>query len=71
MRCNDNRWSRKTLSWSPRIWEEKKGRPNVRWADDIKATIGDTCSKNAPTEPIGGWGGLCSGLDQQRPAMMK
>lgn len=40
-RLNDNRWTIKTTLWAGPLGQRKRGRPNARWADDIKRVAGN------------------------------
>ena len=46
-RMTDDRWTRRTMIWRPRTNCRSRGRPPVRWADDIVAVAGTNWVKKA------------------------
>ena len=39
-RINDNRWTKRMTDWTPRDWPRPRGRPALRWRDDLIQNIG-------------------------------
>lgn len=40
LRCKLNKWSKQVTLWYPRSNARQRGRPRVRWRDDIRLTLG-------------------------------
>ncbi len=39
-RLQDNRWTTRATSWVPRGWSRPRGRPKLRWRDDLDRHLG-------------------------------
>lgn len=46
-RFQDNRWTIRATEWTPREWKRPRGRPRVRWKDDLISHLGHTWSRLA------------------------
>ncbi|KAI8436963.1 hypothetical protein MSG28_010380 [Choristoneura fumiferana] len=62
---NHDRWARRTLEWRPRENTRSRGRPPMRWKDDICRQAGYGCRSPGVEK----WrGGLCPKTDELRAA---
>jgi hypothetical protein len=39
-RRTDNRWGKRVLEWRPRLGKHSVGRPQARWSEDLRRTVG-------------------------------
>ena len=39
-RFTDNRWTSRITTWTPRLHRRARGRPNLRWRDDLTRNFG-------------------------------
>ena len=44
-RLTDNRWTKRTTEWTPRNYRRRRGRPRVRWRDDLTRNLGPTWAR--------------------------
>ena len=63
-RLNDNRWTLRTTCWHPYNHTRKKGRPNLRWEDPLRAKFGRTWTRIAMDRNV--WRENGDGLHQWR-----
>jgi hypothetical protein len=50
-RRSDNRWGKLVLEWRPRLDKRSVGRPQARWSEDLRRTVG----RMRVTEDQGKW----------------
>ncbi|GBP61929.1 hypothetical protein EVAR_44985_1 [Eumeta japonica] len=43
----EKKWIKEVTVWCPRDGKRRKGRPKIRWEDDMKKVIGITWERNA------------------------
>ena len=43
----NNRWTKNYTQWEPKRGKRSRGRPNIRWQDDIEKKEGTTWSRKA------------------------
>ena len=46
-RLRDNRWTIRTTEWTPREWRRPRGRPAVRWNDELRRHLGPAWTREA------------------------
>ena len=46
-RMEDNRWTQRITNWQPRIGKRSRGRPTIRWRDDLVQHKGATWGRKA------------------------
>ncbi|GFO32770.1 endonuclease-reverse transcriptase [Plakobranchus ocellatus] len=56
----DNRWTKRCTEWQPRAERRDRGRPKVRWMDDIRRAAGPQWQRKAQDRKK--MDGICRGL---------
>ena len=46
-RMTDNRWKSRAYSWQPRQFQRGRGRPSLRWSDELVQRCGRLCTRKA------------------------
>ena len=59
-RLNDNRWTARSTAWQPRLFTRKRGRPRIRWRDDIVSNFGPAWHRVAQDRKV--WKSFGEGL---------